>query len=116
MKVFYEPHFNPAECPVCGTIFEVEIGDNIVAPDYGAHGLMANCPTCGEMCSVSLYESVDGYWNDIDNDNPPKRGMFIAMSLADSKLYFCDGIIGHGTATRLPNREPIRFKKWLEYN
>lgn len=112
MKVFYEPKFNPIECSACGTIFSVEADDNIIATDHSANGLMTDCPTCGEMCPVSVYAPEEA-WNDIKDDYPPKRALFIAKGLDDSKIYYCDRHDNNGFACSLPSSEMIRFRKWV---
>lgn len=53
MKILQEPNFLPAKCPCCGTVFEVEEGDEIGAKcmRYGNNEifcecLVAECPIC----------------------------------------------------------------------
>lgn len=53
MKILREPNFLPAKCPCCGTVFQVEQGDEINSR-YGklgtgeiyCDGLEAECPIC----------------------------------------------------------------------
>lgn len=53
MKILREPKFLPAKCPCCGTVFEIEAGDEVAAR-YGkfangeiyCDGLEAECPIC----------------------------------------------------------------------
>ena len=53
MKIIMQPKFHPAKCPCCGTVFEIEKGDQVdcsYAQTYGGEinsvDFIAECPVC----------------------------------------------------------------------
>lgn len=72
MKIIKYPTFEPSACPSCGTVFQVEVGDDIevrTSATTGEKRHVCYCPSCNVAVHLQALGVVDSQTDDIATDD-----------------------------------------------
>ena len=122
MKIIKYPTFEPSACPSCGTVFQVEVGDDIevrTSATTGEKRHVCYCPSCNVAVHLQALGVVDSQTDDIPTDDVAQAIVVetekyneLREALVD---FVCSGV--HNPAPYCKNRcdECVDDRGWCTY-